>query len=202
MAPDAPNAADGRRARRERNRVAVIDAMFALLEERHVPPTVEQVAARAEVSVSSVFRYFDSLDDLQEQTIARYFERFAPLFEVPAVEGDRAARIAALVDSRLRLYERIAPLAQVARVRAAEQPRFSRTLLETRRRMAGQVREHLAPDLAHLGRAEADDRVALVDCLTAFEAWDLLARTHGRSRRLIRRAWTYGIEAVLAGPGA
>lgn len=198
MAPDVPTAADGRRARRERNRTAVIDAMFALLEEGHLPPSVEQVASRAEVSVSSVFRYFESLDDLQEQTIARYFERFAPLFEVPAVDGDRDARIAALVDARLALYERVAPIAQMARVRAAGEARFARALLETRRRMADQVGAHLAPDVAHLGRAEADDRIALVDCLTAFESWDLLTSTHGRSRRLVRRAWLTGIAAILA----
>jgi len=190
--------ADGRRARRERNRLAVIDALFELLQEGSPPPSVEEVAARAGVSVSSVFRYFDSLDDLQEQTIARYFERFAALFEVPAVEGDRDARIAALVDARLDLYECIAPIARMARVRAAEEPRFSRTLLETRRRMAGQVREHLASDVAHLSRAVADDRIALVDCLTTFESWDLLTSTHGRSRRLVRRAWLTGIAAFLA----
>lgn len=193
--------ADGRRARRERNRLAVIDALFALLEEGEHVPSVEAVAARAEVSVSSVFRYFDSLDDLHQQTVVRHFERFAPLFEAPRTAGvDRPARVASLVDARLALHEAIAPVARVARARALEQPVLADTLERTRRSLAAQVRHHLAPDLAGLTRAAADDRVALVESLTAFEAWDLLARTHGRSRRQIRRAWIYGIEAVLAGP--
>ena len=76
---------DGRRARRERNRLAVIDALFELLVQAERPPSVEEVAAHAGVSVSSVFRYFENLDDLQQETIERYFQRYAPHFEVPAV---------------------------------------------------------------------------------------------------------------------
>ena len=195
----ADEVSDGRRVRRERNRVAVIDAMFELLTEGHFPPAVEDVAARASVSVSSVFRYFENLDDLQSQTIERYFERFASLFEVPDVpDGDLDARIEALVDARLDLYETIAPIARMARVRAADQPRIAASLAETRHRLTDQVRRHFEPDLRGRGRAEADDRVALVDACTAFEAWDLLQGTHERSRRLIRRAWVLGLRALLA----
>lgn len=176
--------------------MAVIDAVFELLTEGAVPPPVEEVAARAEVSVSSVFRYFDNLDDLHEQTIVRYFERFDHLFEIPETpRADRAGRIAALVEARLDLYEAIAPLARLARRRAPEQPRLATTLHETRRRLAAQVRTHLAPDL---GRDDAaGDRAALVDVLTSFEAWDLLCDTHDRDRSSLARAWTLGIEALL-----
>ena len=195
----ADQVSDGRRARRERNRVAVIDALFELLTEGSFPPAVDDIAARANVSVSSVFRYFENLDDLHGQTIERYFERFAALLEVPAVpDGDLDDRIAALVDARLDLYETIAPIARMARLRAADQPRIAASLAETRHRFTDQVRGHFEPDLRGRDRAEADDRVALVDACTAFEAWDLLQGTHGRSRRLIRRAWVLGLRAVLA----
>jgi len=191
--------ADGRRARRERNRAAVIDAMFELMGDGHLPPSVDEVASRAQVSVSSVFRYFDNLDDLLQQTVARYFERFAPLFEVPAVpDGDVDDRIAALVTARLDLWEAIGPIARMARIRAAEQPKLAAVLAETRRDLAAQVRAHFAPDLDGHAHAAMDDRVALIDCLTAFESWDLLTGTHGRSRQLVDRAWTSGVRALLA----
>ena len=114
---------DGRRARRERGRTAVVDALFALLQEGEGLPAVEAIAERAGVSVSSVFRYFDGLDDLRERTIERYFERFAPLFEITNIgEGDRSTRVGHLVDSRLNLYVAIHPIAQIVRQRAAEAP--------------------------------------------------------------------------------
>jgi AcrR family transcriptional regulator len=190
---------DGRRARRERNRAAVIDAVFELIVDGRVPPAVEAIAARAGVSVSSVFRYFDSLDDLLEQTVARYFERFADLFAVrPVPDGDLDDRITVLVSARLDLYEAIGPIARIARLRATEQPRLATVLADTRRTFEGQVRAHFEPDLTGRSRTEADDRVALVDCLTAFESWDLLTGTHGRDRHLVERAWTSGLRALLA----
>lgn len=174
--------------------------MFELLTEGDFPPSVDDIAGRANVSVSSIFRYFDNLDDLQRQTIDRYFERFAPLFDIPPTDGDLDDRIAALVDARLALYEAIAPLARLARVRAHDQPLIAASLAETRRFHGAQLRTHFAPDLVGLRRAEADDRLDLVDALTAFEAWDLLGDTRQRRRRQIRRAWLAGIRAVLTQP--
>jgi len=187
---------DGRRARRERNRAAVIDAVLELIREGRIPPAVEEVAARAEVSVSSVFRYFDDLDDMHAQTVARYFERYDPLFEVPALpDGTTDERIAALVDSRLDLYEAVAPIARWARLQAATQPTIARNLRGTRRRLAGQVGEHLAPDLGE--RADGADLVAAADALTSFESWDLLRHAHGRSRASVRRVWVVALRALL-----
>ena len=192
-------AADGRRLRRERNRTAVIDAMFELIREGGLPPAVADVADRAGVSVSSVFRYFENLDDLHRETIRRYFERFAPLFELPDPAPRAEDRIAGFVDARLELYETIGPIARLSRVRAAEQPQLAETLAEARQRFAEQVRAHFADDLASRPPADADDRAALLDALTSFESWDLLQGTHGRSRAGLRRAWIAGISALLAG---
>jgi AcrR family transcriptional regulator len=131
---------DGRRARRERGRAAVVDALFELLQERHTLPGVEAIAERAGVSVSSVFRYFDGLDDLREHTIERYFERFAPLFEVPQLgAGPLRQRIARLVEGRLDLYDAIAPMAHIARLRGSRYP-LRHDSGETR---AGSARDHL-----------------------------------------------------------
>lgn len=191
--------ADGRRARRERNRLAVIDAMFELLQEHDDAPSAAAIAERAGVSVSSVFRYFEDLDDLQQQTIERYFERFAPLFDVPdAGDGRLAQRIQRLVDARLSLYEEIAPIARLARRRAPEHQRLTDTLHETRVRFTEQVRLQFAPELRSLSRAAADDRLAVLDTLLSFESWDLLHGTHGRSRPRLARAWTDAITRLLS----
>ena len=192
-------AVDGRRARRERNRAAVIDAMLSLLGEDPAPP-VELIAATAGVSVSSVFRYFDNLDDLLRETVNRYFERYAELFEIRAIgDGDLVARVDRFVVARLELFETTAPIARVARRRAAEHERIAETLDGVRRTLAEQVRRHFDPELAGRTAAESDDIVGLVDSLTSFEAWDLLHTAHGRSSRQIRRAWTRGVERLVTG---
>lgn len=188
---------DGRRARRERNRAAVIDALLSLIDENHLPPSTDDIAERAGVSVSSLFRYFESLDDLQEQTIQRHFERFAPRFEIAAIgAGSLADRIDRLVDARMTLYRSIAPVARLARSRRLENPRIADTLAGIRARFARQIRDHFAPELATLPRADGNDVVVLIDTLTSFESWDLAGTTHGYSDRLVRRAWTAGVAGI------
>ncbi|HEX7354924.1 MAG TPA: TetR/AcrR family transcriptional regulator [Mycobacteriales bacterium] len=192
-------ALDGRRARRDRNRTAVVEAVYALLHEGEFPLSTESIAQRAGVSVSSVFRYFDGLDDLQRETIDLYFQRCAALFEVPrAGEGTIDVRIAALVDARLALYREIAPIARLARVRAPEYPLIAERLTGTRALLLRQIRRHFAPELRRLDRAAAGEMVALVDVLTSYESWDLMRTGSSLSERRIGAAWTAGLQALLA----
>ena len=191
---------DGRRARRDRNRAAVIEAVYGLLAEGARTVATEAVAERAGVSVSSVFRYFDGLDDLLDQTIEAHLRRMAPLLEVDGLgEGTRTERLERLVDARLRLYEAIAPVARTARARAIELPPVAERLAEVRRRLRDQLRAQLAPELAARPRPAAEDLLDAVDALTSFESWDLLGAS-GRSARRIRRAWVAGLDALTAAP--
>ncbi len=188
---------DGRRARRERNRAAVIDALLSLIDESHVPPSTDDIAERAGVSVSSLFRYFESLDDLQEQTIERHYQRFAALYEIAATGvGSRADRIDRLVDARITLYRSIAPVARLARSRSLDNPRLADRLVEMRSRFSRQIRDHFAPELATLSRADGNDLVVLLDTLTSFESWDIAHTTHGCSDRQLGRAWKAGVTGI------
>lgn len=198
MATDTGTPVDGRRARRDRNRAAVIDALFSLLDEGERSPAADAIASRAGVSVSSLFRYFEGLDDLQEQTVEVHFARFGTLFEVPAIgSGSTEERIERFVEARLALYRTIAPIARLARSRALDHVRIAAKLAETRTRFAGQVRAQFAPELDALTPARRQDVADLIDALTSFESWDLLQSTHGRTEREVRRSWTAGIASVV-----
>ncbi len=187
---------DGRHARRERGRLAVIDAMFELVQEGKVPPPAEAIAQRSGVSVASVFRYFDGIADLQFQTFERFRERFEPL--VQEVEGDSLGeRIDALVDARLELYDRAGMLMMMGRLRALEHPPMVEASARWRATLADQVRSALAPEVATLGSSEANDLLAVVDALTSLESWDVMRRTHSRSRAQIARAWRDGVAALI-----
>lgn len=177
----------------------MIEALFSLLDEGSVSPAADEIAARAGVSVSSLFRYFDGLDDLQEQTIEAHFARFGPLFDVPDVGvGPTPDRIDRFVGARLDLYRTIAPVARLARARALENDLIASKLTETRAHLADQVREHFDPELSALPPARRQDVGDLVDALTSFESWDLLQTTHRRADREIRRSWIAGIASLFA----
>ncbi len=185
---------DGRRARRERGRLAVIDAMLSLLQDGKVPVSADMVADRAGVSVASVFRYFDGLDDLQVQTFERFRERFEPLLVVPA-GATRSDRIAAFVGARLDLYEQAGAIMAVGRLRALEHEPMVAASAEMRALLARQVRSAFAPDVAQVHAGT--DLVAVIDALTSLESWDVMRKTHARTRRQIDTAWRRGIAAMI-----
>lgn len=191
-----PAPIDGRRARRERGRETVIDAVFALLEEGKIPVTAELVAERSGVSVASIFRYFDGLADLQLQTYRRFRERFAPLLRA-ATDGDRDTRIGALVDARLELYDQAGALMTLGRLRALEHDPLLEASADNKAALADQVRETLRAETDGASPARAAELVAVVDALTSVEAWDVMHRTHARSRQQIARAWRRGVAALI-----
>lgn len=191
---------DGRRARRERGRSAVIDATLALVFEGHVPPTVEQIADRAGVSAASLFRYFDTLEDLRRATSQVFVERHARLFEIPEIGvGTLTDRIDRFVRSRVTLYEANEPMARLVRLRAHDHPGADEMLHRLRATRSDQVGHHFDDELRTMTAADRGDVVTIVSTLTSFESWDQARHDHDRSPAQIRRAWAGAIERVLAG---
>ncbi len=166
---------DGRRARRGRNREAVVDALLELFREGELSPSVATVAERSGVSLRSVFRYFDDLDEMGRIAIGRHLERVGHLFELPNMgEGPRADRIDALVDQRVALYEQVAPVMRAALIRAPFQPVISTALRHRREFLRAMVEQQFAPELATLDADTAAAVMAAADVLTSFEALEVL----------------------------
>ena len=195
---------DGRRARRERGRQAVVDAAFALILEGHIPPSVNDVAARAGVSVSSVFRNFDGLADLQGQALDRFRSRYAHYVAArPEPGADLDSRIGFFVRRRVTLYEQAGPLLMLARARALDHHTMAAAVAFNRAALAAQTRECFGAEIAGRTAAGAADLVALLDTLTSPEAFDLMTRTHRRSPRQIGHSWRSALrELVTPSPPA
>ncbi|HWC33423.1 MAG TPA: TetR/AcrR family transcriptional regulator [Mycobacteriales bacterium] len=170
---------DGRRARRGRNREAVVDALLELFREGELNPSVASVAERSGVSLRSVFRYFDDLDEMGRIAIGRHLDTVGHLFELSnAGQGPRADRIDALVSQRVTLYERVAPVMRAALIRAPFQPVIAAALHQRREYLREQVEQQFAPELATLPAAERSTVVAGADVLTSFESMELLRVDH------------------------
>lgn len=187
---------DGRRARRERGRTNVIDAVFALSEEGKVPMTAELVADRSGVSVASIFRYFDGLDDLQYQTYQRFRSRFAPLM-LAVADGSLAGRITSFVATRLDLYEQAGAMMALGRLRALEHQALLEASTETKATLAAQVRGTFRAELAGTSPARTAELVAVVDSFTSLEAWDVMCRIHARSPTQIASSWARGLAVLI-----
>ena len=188
---------DGRRARRERGRTAVIDAMFDLLQDGKIPPPVDLVAERSGVSVSTIFRYFQNLDTLQVQTFERFLERFGPLIApCGAPDAPRSSRIAGFAAARLDLYEQAGTIMAVGRLRALEHEPLVGATSRMRGLLAEQVRSWFDTEMRAAPGTASADLAPAVDAFTSLEAWDVMRRTHSCSRPQIDRTWQRGIAAL------
>lgn len=198
MTTRSPTTTDGRRARRQRGRLAVSEAMIDLVFEGNLPPLAEQVAERAGVSIASLFRYFETLDELRRETTDLYFERHGHLFEITGIsEGTLEQRIASFVSSRATLYETTEPMCRLVRLRANELTHVNDLLGLIRVARADQIHQHFDAELRQLTPAARDDATAVIVTLTSFESWDQMKRSHGRDHHQIRRAWTTALHHLL-----
>lgn len=189
---------DGRTARRDRGRSAVIDAVFDLMQEGRVPPDVNELAARSGVSVSSIFRYFDGLEDIQVQALIRFRERFGHLFEVSVNPPQvREERIIDFVSRRLALMDEVGLVLVIARVRALERDHFVDASESLRGSLAAQVRGQFVADLRTLTAAQTDALVSAIDSFASPAAWTVMQDTHTRTSRQIKSTWIKGIGALL-----
>ena len=191
-------AADGRSARRHRNRVAVIDAAIELFSEGLVEPDPEMVAERCGLSPRSVYRYFDDRDELLRAAIDRRFESVRPLTLIHAIgQGDLDDRIDRFVEGRVTLYEAVGATARVSR-RRAETSEIVREQVElTRVRLQQQVDQHFAPELRVLPARRRRSVAAAVDTLCQFEGLDHYRLHRGLTSTQTRRALVDALRLLL-----
>ena len=199
--PRPPSSTDGRRARRDRNRLLVLDAVIELFSEDQLIPSTQAVADRSGVSLRSIYRYFDDQEALLRAAIARHFERMEPLATVPDLgEGPLEERIERLVATRLRLYRAVGPTARAARASAGTSDVVAGEAARAQHALLRQVELQFAPELAQLDAAEARAMLGTVDALCQLGAIDHLDVARGLTAEEIHDTLVRAIRRLLAAP--
>lgn len=197
----AAGASDGRRLRRERNRDLAVDALIDLLREGNLDPSTGDVAERAGLSARSLFRYFDDVQDLHRAAIERRAQVLVPIAERPIDRSaPPAARLAALVDLRLELFEEMGSVGRAARMREPFQEDVARHLRALRDFMRRQLVRVMAPEVEALGPDEREAIVTAADLLCSYEVLDLMQRGQGLSQAACREALVVAVGRLLGIP--
>ncbi len=188
---------DGRRARAERSRVAVVDALLDLLREGDPRPAADAIAERAGVSVRSVFRLFDDLDSIYATAVERQGSRIAPLLAAPPTTGSLPARIDALVEHRARLFEEVAPLRRAAVRTAPFHPPLQQGLAASHRALRRQLQALFERELARRPPELAAVLLEALDAATSWLAWEAMRSEQHLSVRRARVVLTRTITALI-----
>lgn len=171
------NVIDGRTARRNRNRDAVLDAMIELTTETGEEPAIEAVAERAGVSYRSVYRYFDDRTELLLAAIGRLMGDVWPIFDIEQLgEGTFDERLERFITVRIGAYRRLAPLSRLTMRRSLSEPIVMIQFDNVRTFLREQLCVQFASELSALTEPERVVVVRAIDTMFQFEAMEFLAR--------------------------
>jgi TetR/AcrR family transcriptional regulator of autoinduction and epiphytic fitness len=151
MADGRRHNTDGRIARGERTREAILDAHSALLREGVLKPTGKLIAERAGISVRTLWLNFHDLEALMAASVAYWLGADAALRRPadPALALDR--RIADYVAQRVVRLDHIAPAARSAALGEPFSPALRASRQEHVARVQRDIDEAFAAELEAAG---------------------------------------------------
>ena len=154
---------DGRTARSERTRNAIVDAHLRLIREGDLRPTADRIAKQAGVSLRALWSHFADMEALFAASGQRVLESRDTSHRPISAKLPLPERIEAYCKQRARMLEQIGP---VAKASAVKEP-FSETLQRYRMLHVARVRE----ELSDLFADEIGDDEELLNTLSAISMW-------------------------------
>lgn len=192
--PEADAEVDGRRIRGQTNRRKIVEAMIALVSEGVLTPSAQDVAARANVGLRTVFRHFDDMDSLYGEMSAHVSKRILPAIAATFVAKDWRGRVDELIERRSEAFEKMLPFKSAADVMRHK----SKFLTEGHDELVKFGRSRLLEALpADLRKQRA--LVEGLDLLLSFESWRRLRRDQRLSQAQAKQAVATAVNALLAG---
>lgn len=186
---------DGRRERSATSRRRILAALVALLESGEPSPTAESIAAKAGVSLRTVFRHFEEMENLHLEIAGMVFERIRPMLEEPLEDTRWPGVLFESVSRRAKLFETIAPYKTAMDVHRHR----SRLVADKHRRVAELSHEFAT---AHMPDDVKRDPqlVELLNLVLSIETWQRLREQQGMSPAEAEAAVNRAAAAIAGVP--
>lgn len=188
---------DGRSARAERTRRAVIDAHMTLIKSGELKPTGAQIASRAGVSLRSLWGHFGDLETLFEASSAELFRRHDLTFDPVDISLDLDERLDVFCVQRGEVLEFIAPFARALAIRVPFSRELQRVEQKYLTRAANELRRVFGEELSALDTASARQIEGSMMAATTWGTWaflrDVMHLSSAEATQVMKRA----VGAVL-----
>jgi TetR/AcrR family transcriptional regulator, regulator of autoinduction and epiphytic fitness len=187
---------DGRTARAQRTRAAIVDAHLGLLGAGDLKPTGERIAEAASVSLRTLWTTFKDMETLFAAAGERLTEMQLAVYAPVEAALPLPERVDAFCRQRATMLEILAPAARAAALREP----FSAALRRNRAIELGRVRTEISTLFAKELASAGDARDELFNALTVastFSAWALLRDQLGLDVAAALRAMTRTVRALL-----
>lgn len=202
-----PIVVDGRSARAERTRQAVIEAHITLIRAGELKPTGAQIAARAGVSLRSLWGHFGDLETLFAATGAELARRQDDAHEPIDADLPLDERIDRFCGQRAEALEYIAPFARSSELRAPFSRELQRNRMRYLERAFAEIDALFARELADLDEIARGQIMQSLAVVCTWPMWvslrDVLHLSVGDAVGVMKRAVAALLrEAVAARPAA
>ena len=191
--PETVPAIDGRRRRGQDNRARIVAAMLEIIQGGDLSPSAEQVAARADVGLRTVFRHFQDMDSLYREMSVVIEGELRAVVDRPFRSDDWRERVVELIYRRSEVFERIGPFK-----RASDAFRHRSKFLEgDGARLTAALREILVRELPPEVVADGP-KLEILDLLLSYETWARLRRDQALSLKRAHEALDVAVRRFIA----
>jgi AcrR family transcriptional regulator len=176
--PEKKEVVDGRRARTERSKQAIIDASLALMEEGNLIPTAQQISDRSGVNIRTFFRHFEDMDTLFATIDDQIRDATEALFLGGDRDGTLEERILHAVERRGRGYEQETNMILSTSAQLWRSNTLRKNYAHYQRGLRKDLDDWL-PELKQLSRTQRE----AVDAVASFETWHRLRYHQGLGKQ-------------------
>ncbi|GIH06504.1 hypothetical protein Rhe02_45710 [Rhizocola hellebori] len=193
---EAPGRVDGRTARAERTRAAIVEAHLALIAEGDLRPTGEKIADRAGVSLRALWTNFKDMETLFEASGEKVLAQVDAAFKPVSPALPLPKRVDAFCRQRASMLQLIGPNARASHMREAISPQLQRNRAKHIERLRDEVETLFAVELEAAG-ANRDQLLHGILAATMWPAWSMLRDGLGLSVDKARAVMTRTVGALL-----
>lgn len=188
---------DGRRARGQRTRLKVIEALLELVSEGVVRPTAQEIATRAGVALRTVYHHFEDVEALRRLALdldmQRHFEILTPIEPSLPIED----RIVAVAAQCRELFEAVTPIRRATLFDQHSSPDMAKGVAKATKARSDHVAKVFGPEFVRLGESERaiTDTVILV---TSWVGWEYMRTMLHRSATEAEQTMIGALRALFA----
>jgi TetR/AcrR family transcriptional regulator, regulator of autoinduction and epiphytic fitness len=157
---------DGRRARGERTKAAVIEAYLSLVDSGELHPTAQQVANHAGVALRTVYHHFDDVESLRRSALELHLGRHVTRLKEVDPTSPLDGRVAEVTRELRRFFEAITPIRRATLIDEHSSNDVAAGIKRTREHRRAFLERAFQHELAR-----SSDRRVLLDAIDAAASW-------------------------------
>ena len=164
---------DGRSARSERTRRAIVAAHLGLIDEGDLKPTGERIAERAGVSLRTLWTNFKDMETLFAATGELVMERQDGMHLPISTDLPLTDRVEEFCRQRAEALETLAPSARASQLREPFSAQLRKNRAGNIARVRSQLEEVFAPEITMAG-ASRDQLLNALTVACTWSAWSMM----------------------------